>query len=70
MTNYKRPSQAQLSKIYGFRPKRFVPSFAYFIKHNFDNATRGTPELNFADIVRRCASIWHDFSDEQKEPYR
>ncbi len=69
MARYKKPRQETLIRTYGFRPKRLVTSFAYFVKYNFGRASRGEPGLRFEDVVRKLAASWNEMAEEEKRWY-
>jgi hypothetical protein len=65
----KKPTQEELTKKYGICPKRFIPSYAYFVKFNFGLHQRREPECSFADTSRALAKAWNNMTDEKKEKY-
>ena len=70
MTTYNAPSQHELFIKYGYIPKRFVTSYAYFVKRNFMRVVRRHPEYSFVQASRHLAKRWSQLSEKQKKPYQ
>ena len=69
MRNYKRPTEEMMHSIYGMRPKRFISSYAYFVKKNFEKYSRRHPGTTFVRVSRELAKKWDEMEDKRRAKY-
>jgi len=69
MSRYKKPSQEELRCMYGARPKRFLTSYIFFVKRNFEKVMRRHPSYDFVHISRHLAGKWRHMDAHDKDPY-